>query len=210
TLTRTGYRFLAPVEIVDAEVSPAPAPVRRFWQRSPMLTAAGFAALALAVSVTAVAFRRPAAAGFQFRQVTFRHGEVGGARFAPDGHAILYSAAWDNGPRHLYLTDPYSPESRSLDLDELRLAAVSRSGELALLSTDGTGPIAGGTLSRVPMNGGAPLTVDRNIMSADWSSDGRLAVARAIDGVNQLEFPIGRVRHKTSGWISSIRVAPHD
>src|SRR5262249_2463064 len=140
----------------------------------------------------------------------FRHGQVSGARFAPDGHAILYTARWDNGPRRVFLTNPYSPESRPLGLDDLRVAAVSRSGELALLSTDGTGPISGGTLSRVPMNGGAPSTVDRNIMAVDWSSDGRLAVVRAIDGVNQLEFPIGRILHKTAGWISSIRVAPHD
>ncbi len=212
TLARTGYRFVAPVEIVELDGRPAETGLRatRFWRRSPVLATAILSGLALAVSVTAVAFRRPAPSGFQFRQVTFRHGQVAGARFAPDGHAILYSASWDNEPRHLYLTNPYSPESRSLGLDELRLAAVSSSGELALLSTDGTGPISGGTLSRVPMNGGSPLTVDRNIMSADWSSDGRLAIARAVDGVNQLEFPIGHVRHKTSGWISSIRLAPRD
>jgi DNA-binding winged helix-turn-helix (wHTH) protein/WD40 repeat protein len=211
TLARTGYRFIAPVDIADEPlVTPAASPAIRFWRRSPALAAVALAGLALAISVTAVAFRHPAPSGFQFRQMTFRHGQVAGARFAPDGHAILYSASWDNGPRRLYLTNPYSPESRSLGLDDLRLAAVSGSGELALLNTDGTGPISGGTLSRVPMNGGSPSTVDRNIMSADWSADGRLAVARAIDGVNQLEFPIGHVRHKTSGWISSIRVAPHD
>ncbi len=140
--------------------------------------------------------------------MTFRHGQVSGARFAPDGHSILYTANWDNGTRRLYLTNPYSPESRALGFDDFRVVAVSRSSELALLSSDGTGPISGGTLSRVPMNGGAPLSVDRNIMTADWSPDGRLAVVRAIDGVNQLEFPIGHVLHKTAGWISSIRVAP--
>lgn len=208
TLARTGYRFIAPVDAADEpSVAPAPPPIR-VWRRFPALAAAGLAGLAIAISVTAVAFRHPSPSGFQFRQITFRHGQVAGARFAPDGHAILYTASWDNGPRRLYLTNPYSPESRSLGLDDLRLAAVSGTGELALLSTDGTGPISGGTLSRVPMNGGSPSPVDRNIMSADWSADGRLAVARAIDGVNQLEFPIGRVRHKTSGWISSIRVAP--
>src|SRR5262249_461751 len=31
-----------------------------------------------------------------------------------------------------------------------------------------------------------------------------------IDGVNQLEFPIGHVLHKTAGWISSIRIGPDD
>lgn len=208
TLARIGYRFIAPVEVVK-ESSPragAGSRLARAWRRPQIIAAT----LAVVVSVTVVAFRFPRHAGFQFRQVTFRHGQVAGARFAPDGHAILYTASWDNEPRRLFLTNPYSPESRGLGLDDLRLAAVSRSGELALLSTDGTGPISGGALSRVPMNGGSPMTVDRNIMSADWSSDGRLAVVRAIDGVNRLEFPVGRVLHQTAGWISSLRVAPHD
>src|SRR5262249_54526699 len=122
--------------------------------------------------------------------------------------AILYTASWDNGPRQLFLTNPFSPESRLLGFQDQRLVSVSRSGELALLSTDGTMPIRGGLLSRVPMNGGAPLPVERNVMSADWSADGRLAIVRAIDGTNQLEFPAGTVVHKTSGWISSIRIAP--
>ena len=211
TLARTGYRFVAPVEVMEAESAVArPLPAKRIWRTSPVYATAALAALAVAISVTVVAVRRPSRSGFQFRQVTFRHGQVSGARYAPDGHAILYSANWDNGSRQLFLTNPYSPESRALGLDDLRLVAVSRSGELALLSTDGNGPISGSMLSRVPMNGGAPLTVDRNIMSADWSSDGRLAVVRALEGVNQLEFPVGHALHKTSGWISSIRVAPHD
>jgi len=210
TLARTGYRFIAPVEEVEADTSSAiaAAPTTPAWRRPAALGAAAVVAVAVAVSVTVVAFRHSPTPSFQFRQVTFRHGQVSGARFAPDGHAILYTASWDNGPRRLFLTNPYSPESRPLGLDDLRVVAVSRSGELALMSTDGTGPINGGTLSRVPMNGGDPLTVDRNVMTADWSPDGRLAIVRAIDGVNQLEFPIGRVLHKTSGWISSIRVAP--
>src|SRR5216683_1499579 len=152
TLARTGYRFVASVEEVESESPRVASRARRGWRRSAALAAAAVAGLAVAVSVTVVAFRRSPPPTFQFRQVTFRHGQVSGARFAPDGHAILYTASWDNGPRRLFLTNPYSPESRPLGLDDLRVVAVSRSGELALLSTDGTGPINGGTLSRVPMN----------------------------------------------------------
>jgi Tol biopolymer transport system component len=35
-----------------------------------------------------------------------------------------------------------------------------------------------------------------------------LAIARAVEGVNQLEFPVGNVLLKTAGWISSIRTSP--
>jgi hypothetical protein len=107
----------------------------------------------------------------------------------------------------LFQTNPFSPESRPLGFDDLRLVSVSRTGELAFMSFDGAMPITGGQLSRVRMNGGAPSPVERNIMSADWSPDGRLAVVRAIEGSNQLEFPVGNVIHKTAGWISGVRVS---
>jgi hypothetical protein len=90
----------------------------------------------------------------------------------------------------------------------MTLASVSRQGELALLRFDGTMNVAGGTLFRVPLNGGAPLEVDRNIMSADWSPDGRLAVVRAAGGANQLEFPIGKVLYRTSGYLGGVRMSP--
>jgi len=210
TFARTGYRFIAPVEIVDAAVRGPTLPAARKTHAS-RLVALGVTAIALALAVSWVAFRRSSAAAFQFQQVTFRRGQVWGARFAPDGRAILYTANWDNGARQLFLTNPFSPESRELGFKDLRLVAVSRQGELALMSFDGTMPIGGGTLSRVAMNGGDPKPAERNVMSADWSRDGsRLAVVRAVDGTNQLEFPVGTVLHKTSGWISSIRISPRD
>jgi DNA-binding winged helix-turn-helix (wHTH) protein len=207
TLARTGYRFIAPVEAVEVPTSAAATAVR--IRRRAALAAIGVAALAAAAAGSWLALRQPAAGNFEFRQITFRRGQVGGARFAPDSESVLYTANWDQGPRQLFLTHPSSPESRVLGFDDLRLVSVSRSGELALLSSDGTLPIAGSTLSRVPMNGGAPLTVERNVMSADWSADGtRLAISRAVDGVNQLEFPVGNILDKTAGWISSIRTSP--
>jgi DNA-binding winged helix-turn-helix (wHTH) protein len=208
TVARSGYRFIAPVEFVESQTSPPAVVAERLkTARRPLMVAGALAVIAVVVSATTVALRRPSPSGFQFRQVTFRHGQVAGARFAPDGHTILYTAAWDNGPRQLYQTNPYSPESRRLGIDETRLVAVSRSGELALLSSDGNSPIGGGVLARVPMNGGDPIPVDRNVMNADWSPDGRLAIIRAADGMNQLEFPVGHVLHKTAGWISGIRIA---
>ena len=70
--------------------------------------------------------------------------------------------------------------------------------------------MTGGALSRVPMNGGTPTPVDRNIISADWSADGRLAIVRAADGASRLEFPPGTPLYKTSGTLSSVRFAPND
>src|SRR6266511_5084136 len=213
TLSRLGYRFIAPVELADetpAHVSEAlPAAGGGRPRQAAVLRALSVALIVSALVITSwFALRRPAPAEFQFRQVTFRHGQIWGARFAPDTRSILYTASWDNGRRRLFVTYPSSPDSRPLGFEDLRLVAVSSSGQLALMSFDGTLPVAGGTLSRVRMNGGAPSPVERNVMSADWSPDGRLAIVRAIDGVNQLELPVGSVIHKTSGWISSVRVSP--
>jgi len=213
TLARTGYRFIAPVEVVESSLAAPEAPPAAETAPPSRRRLARAAITALAVLLAGLAgsfaFRRPSSVSFKFRQVTFRRGQVSGARFAPDGHTILYTARLDNDPPQLFLTSALSPESRPLGFAGLGLVSVSRSGELALLSVDGTMPITGGALSRVPMNGGAPMPVERNVMSADWSADGsRLAVVRAVDGVNQLEFPPGHLLYRTSGWISSIRTSP--
>jgi Tol biopolymer transport system component len=211
TLARVGYRFIAPVEVVTPapEVPEAPSVTRRRLPVVGILVPTLLVIVAVTIWTASLTFRRPTPVTFRFRQVTFRRGQVAGARFAPDGHAILYTANWDNGARQLFLTNPFSPESRLLGLQGQGLVSVSPSGELALLSADGTMPITGGLLSRVPMNGGAPLAVERNVMSADWSPDGsRLAIVHAIEGTNQIEFPVGTVLHRTSGWIGSMRIAP--
>jgi eukaryotic-like serine/threonine-protein kinase len=109
----------------------------------------------------------------------------------------------------MFLTYPSSPESRPLGFDDLRLVAVSKSGELALLSFDGTLPVADGTLSRVAMNGGAPSPVEQNVMSADWApGTDQLAIVHAVEGTNRLEYPIGNVIATTSGWFSGVRISP--
>jgi eukaryotic-like serine/threonine-protein kinase len=206
TLPRTGYRFVAPVEEVGTEP-----PGRRERSAFTPMARGAVAAMALVALLVAswFAFRREPPVAFEFRQVTFRHGQIWGARFAPDGKSILYTASWDNGPRRMFSTYPSSPESRPLGFDDLRLVAVSKSGELALLSFDGTLPVAGGTLSRVPMNGGAPAPVEQNVMSADWAlGSDQLAIVHAVEGTNRLEFPIGNVIATTPGWFSGVRVSP--
>jgi len=207
TLPRVGYRFIAPIKVVEP-AAPGSQARPQARHRFSLATVIALMALAVVTIGTLLALRGASGAGFQFRQVTFGRGQIWGARFAPGGRDILYTANWDDGPRRLFLTNPLSPESRPLGFDDLRLVSVSHTGELALLSFDGTMPISGGLLSRGRVNGGAPSPVERDVMSADWSLDGSLAIVRAINGINQLEFPAGNVIHKTSGWISGVRVSP--
>lgn len=224
TLARNGYRFIAPVEDIIGEhaagqevagttaaLAPAIAPYPAPRNSSLKKYAVGAAVTGAMVLLCTLYFRRPAATEATFRELTFRRGQVSSARFTADGRDVLYTAAWDNGNKQIFLTTPLSPESRPLGFQEANLASVSRLGELALLAADGAMPLAGGNLSRVPMNGGEPSQVDRHVMAADWSSDGKaLAIVRAINGMNQLEFPAGRVLYRTSGWLNSVRVSPRN
>jgi autotransporter passenger strand-loop-strand repeat protein len=214
TEARSGYRFIAPAQ---TRLEPAPPaappsgaaadPARRRSVRRSVAAAFALSVLALAAGVR---FRLPGPP-VSFRQITFRRGQVSGARFAEGSRAVLYAAQWENEPRRIYQAHVGDPVSRALGFEGLSLAAVSRAGELALLRSGGTMNIRGGTLSRVTVNGGPIQQVAENIFGADWSSDGaRLAVVRVVDGAQQLEFPEGRVLHHTSGWLSNIRVSPAD
>ncbi|MGA7905914.1 MAG: protein kinase [Candidatus Sulfotelmatobacter sp.] len=145
-----------------------------------------------------------------YHQLTFRRGTIRSAYFTPNGQSVVYGASWEGAPIEIFITSPESPQSRSLNLEDAALLAISSSGEMAV--SVGSGPSGPynqvGTLARVPLNGGAPRPVLENVQWADWSPDGNnLAIVRDVDGRNQLEFPIGKVLYRTSGWISHPRIS---
>jgi hypothetical protein len=143
------------------------------------------------------------------RRLTFRRGTIDNARFAPDGETIVYSAAWEQEPRELYLTSVRATESRPLGVAGVELLSVSRAGDLALLRGDmpGTGDDRG-TLARMALTGGAPRDVlegaSRNV---DWGPGGSLAVTRVRAGKTQLEYPIGKTIYEAT-VIYAPRVSP--
>jgi Tol biopolymer transport system component len=140
-----------------------------------------------------------------FEPLTFRRGAVAHARFAPDGHTIVYAANFEGGEREIYTTQPGSSESRPLGV-KANLQAVSRNNELAiLLERPGKQPM----LARVPGVGGAPREVLENVRSADWAPDGDSLAAVRTDGKRDtIEFPIGRVLYHGHGWLSDVSVSP--
>jgi eukaryotic-like serine/threonine-protein kinase len=146
-----------------------------------------------------------------YHQLTFRHGGVRMARFAPDGRTVLYSAAWEDSPVEIFSTRPESPESRAFGLKNAEVLSISPNGEMAvLLQSRNIEPfINSGTLARVPLGGGAPREILEGVQWADWAPDGNnLAVVRDREGHNRLEYPIGKVLYQTGGWISHPRVSP--
>ncbi len=189
----------------------APAPLIR---RRRLLLLLGAAVVLAAVAAAAyVAGKRAGhVSPATFRQLTFRRGLVGSARFAPDGQTILYSASWDGRPIEIFQTRLDSPESRPFGLSGAELLSISRSGEMAVsLGRHDSIPFTrSGTLARLGMTGGgSPKEVLEDVQFADWGPDGQsLAVVRNLGGKVRLEFPAGKVLYETAGWISHPRVSP--
>jgi DNA-binding winged helix-turn-helix (wHTH) protein/Tol biopolymer transport system component len=219
TVPRRGYRFVATLDEAPADTDPqlhAISDVRPGKAVSGInRTLLAFLAIVIAgILVGSGIFlgqRRTKWQPPDFQRLTVGRGTVYSARFAPDGHGVIYAASWDGGPVEVFSTDPKIPGSRSLGLPETQLLAVSSSGEMAVLQpVDNHFLRAGrGTLGQVPLTGGSPRQLAENVDWADWSTDGAtLAAVNNVSGKQRLEFPLGHVLYETPGWISHPRISP--
>jgi len=148
----------------------------------------------------------------EYKQITFRTGSIGNARFTPDG-SVVYSASWDGGEDQLYMSRMDDPGARELNLKDAELLAISKNGELAIrLNTVHYGGYArSGTLARVPLSGGTPREVLENVQDADWSASGdSMAVVRYVPENShwRLESPVGKVLFDSINWISHPKISP--
>lgn len=145
----------------------------------------------------------------KYSQITLRRGHVQNARFSSDGESIVYSAEWDGHPDEVFFGRVDSPEARPLGLHDATLAAISSTGELAVILGCEQRNIFGTcqeTLARVSLAGGAPRQVEEHTTYADWSPDGNLlATVHMADGHSRLEAPIGTVLYESTGYVSNPR-----
>ena len=149
----------------------------------------------------------------RFQRLTFQRGYIKGARFAPDGQNVIYSASWDGRPYEIFTTRIGDHNARSLELKNAIVVGISTTGDVALLTNARrirtTSWIHVGTLARAPANGGTPREILESVWDADISRDGKqFAVVRKPAGPQQLEYPIGKVLFKTNGYISHLRISP--
>src|SRR5271155_5545483 len=148
----------------------------------------------------------------EYKQITFRTGSIGNARFTPDG-SIVYSAAWDGDQPQLYMSRTDDPGARELGIKDAELLAISKNGEMAirLKTVYYSGYARTGTLARVPLSGGTPREVLDNVQDADWSASGEnMAVVRYLPENNhwRLEYPIGKVLFDSINWLSHPKISP--
>jgi Tol biopolymer transport system component len=149
----------------------------------------------------------------KFERLTFQRGHIRGARFAPDGQNVIYSASWEGLPYEVFSSRIGEHNARSLDLKNAMVVGVSATGDIALLTnlrrSAESNWMQSGTLARVSESGGTAREILEYVWDADISRDGKqFAVVRSLTGPQQLEYPIGKVLFKTNGYISHPRISP--
>ena len=166
--------------------------------RSRILLAGGLIALAAAVIAALLRRRetpgapRPRGANRPLRASSrYRRGYLTGARFAPDGQTIVYSAAWDGKPSEIFDDASRTAPNRGRSAFSAGILAVSSSGEMAIsLGCEDRWDPCFGTLARAPLAGGAPRELLEDVSSADWRPDGKeLAAIHVVDGRYRIEYP---------------------
>ncbi len=162
----------------------------------------GTAALALAVGAAFILGQkraeRPAP---RWTRITFRRGNIGGARFARDGQSVLYSGRWGNEPSEVFSIRRDAVDSRALGLQGE--VAATTAGEMAVV-------LPNATLARLPLEGGVPREIAEHVSEADWAPDGTLAIVRQESTGPRIEFPPGHVLYASTGLggIQTLRVSP--
>jgi hypothetical protein len=149
----------------------------------------------------------------RFRAISFDRGYVHSAHFTPDGTTVLYGAAFKGEPVRVYSTrtDGTALQSRLLEWPSADVAGISDTGDVALLlDRHHVGSwLRVGSLAQVPLSGGSPRIIQNEVYAADISPDGsEFAIVTATATEQQLEFPIGSVVFRTTGWISHPRISP--
>lgn len=143
-------------------------------------------------------------------RITFERGNIYDARFAPDGHTVIYSAAWEGHPYALFSTREGAGESTPLGVNGT-IAGISQNGQMALLLDlhRVNTWMQWGTLATMPLGGNAPREMLENVFDADISPDGsQFAVVRANGPRQQLEYPVGHVLYTTDGYVSDPSISP--
>jgi hypothetical protein len=155
-----------------------------------------------------------------FQRLTFRHGVVWRALFAPSAGSILFTASWDGQPTRTYMTLPETAGlDRLLEAEPLVPMAFSPDGSEVLVLLEAFRVphlLISGTLARMPALGGKPRRILDQAGWADWSRSGKLlAVVRHANGERILELRDAdgtqpRELFRTRGAISFVRFSPDD
>jgi len=154
------------------------------WALRGALVAAVIAGLAGAFATGRRFERQPAPS---YRQLTFRRGIAGTARFASDGQTVVYCAEWEGKRPEVFTTRLDLAEAQALSVVQDAYLDTVHGGE-ALINL-------GGREARIPLVGGTPRDIAENVNDSDWGPTGDIAVIRSQlvpKARSWLEYPIGK------------------
>jgi eukaryotic-like serine/threonine-protein kinase len=185
--------------------SVGPTPFRN-WK---VIALAAVVAAALVAGAMRIGQKMGRATPPEYQQLTYQPGVITSARISPDGQTLLCAARFSHAFQ-LYSIRFDSIGVRPLGVDADQILASSSKGDVAILESQRslTGSTGVGLMARLPLGGGAPKMVMKDVQSADWAPDGsELAIAHYIPEkrVYRLEYPVGRVLYETAGWIGDVR-----
>jgi hypothetical protein len=143
-----------------------------------------------------------------FRQVSFRQGRIGKARFAPGGQDVIYDASWQGEPWQLFASPIADPKERPLGQSDVQLLDLSPTGELALRLQSKVADTwqFEGTLARSALGGDlSPKALVGGVLQSAWAPKGQFAMVRQAGGRSFLEYPQGKVRVESAGWFGDLR-----
>ena len=146
-----------------------------------------------------------------FHQVSFRQGRIAKARFAPNGQDVIYDASWQGEPWQLLSSPIADPKERALGQTDVQLLDASPGGELVLRLKSKVADTwqFEGTLARSALGGDlAPKAILGGVLQAAWAPKSEFAVVRATGGRSLLDYPPGKVRVESAGWIGDLRFSP--
>ncbi|HQR45545.1 MAG TPA: protein kinase [Thermoanaerobaculia bacterium] len=185
---------------------------RRATPRAWAAATALLAVIAAAAIGLAITWRAPKPLP-TFRRLTFQRGHVTGARFAPDGQTVIYSAAWEGKPSEIFSTHLSTSGSRPLGISEAWLCGINGTGDIAFRickNYDDLATYFTGTLALAPLGGGTPRQIRKLVASADIARGGTDLAVAAVDlrtaGRVDLEYPLGR--KLATGTFLSPRISP--
>ena len=144
-----------------------------------------------------------------FHTLTYQPQTILNARFMPDGQTVVLSSGTNRRVPALSVIRSGSAQQQPFGQPRTHLLAISRSGELAVLTdaTQVSGRIFTGTLARMALEG-APRAILAGVREADWGEGDSLAIIRDHEGRDRLEYPIGTTLLEAGGYLSDPRVSP--
>lgn len=147
---------------------------------------------------------RPKTLQPEVRELTSRNGTVRAARFAPDGQTVVYGAAWDGAPLKLFQRRLDGRDSVPLELPDGDVLAISTKGELAIsLGRNFRNWLNTGLLAKAALLGGSFRRIVDGVSWADWHPIGAdLLIVRRVADEDRIEYPIGKVLYRSSGFVS--------